>query len=179
MFMSEVARKATEARWLWKARRARQALSQRLSEYGQRLDGEWCTFAESASIAERCREIGVSRERIIQVWTSKQEFVHAAKSCGSWSVALNEAYCVIDDFSDAGWAKVEPAAAWNDLVPAAAEWLTDGFLLYFSPSSLISVDIEERHDQSVIESTLIGEEVDSLRTCLRRLGPPPEQIHGP
>jgi hypothetical protein len=179
MFMSEAARKAAEARWLWRARRARQALSQRLSEHGQRLDGEWCDFAESASLTERCMEIGVSSERVIQAWASKQEFVHAVHSCRSWSAALNEAHCLIEDFPDAGWLKVDAAETWSDLVLAAAEWLTDGFLLYFSPSSLVSVDIEERHDRSVIESTLIGERVSSLRSCLRRLGPPPELIYGP
>jgi hypothetical protein len=179
MSVSEIASKAAAARWLWKARRARQTLSLLLSEHGQSLDGEWCNFDESAFLTEHCRELGISRERMIQAWPSKQDFVQAAHSCASGSVDLDEAYCLIMDFSDAGWVKVQPAAVFGDLIRAAGAWLTDGFLLYFPSSSLLSVDIEDRNDRSIIESTLIGEDLAFLRSCLQRLGPSPQQIHGP
>jgi hypothetical protein len=83
------------------------------------------------------------------------------------------------DVPDAAWIRVSTDVLLNDLVPAAGEWMSDGFIVFDSGSdSLLSIDVEEKHGTSVIETTTIGTGFDRLRDCYLQRGPLPLPILG-
>lgn len=78
------------------------------------------------------------------------------------------------DEPDAGWIQVTSEVFLSRLVPAAGSWMTDGLIMFnVESNSLLSVDVEQRGDRSVIETTIIGDGLSALRTCFYHQGPAP------
>jgi hypothetical protein len=173
----DIENRASLARWKWKAEKARAAVSANFSNHGQKLVGEWCGYDESTTFSNGTERLGSAAGRIIQRWPTKRQFIEATKVCGQTCGDLGYVYVLVMDVPDAAWMRVRGELLCTELAPAAAEWLTDGFIA-FDPDkeSLLSVDVEERGGASYIETTIIGEAFRELRDCFNEHGPAPLTI---
>jgi hypothetical protein len=166
-------------RWRWKRRAesARSALAAAFAEHGRGLAGDWCDLDESHQLTERCEALGPSPSRVIQRWPAKERFLEVTRSCWAAVPSDPDLRVLVMDTPDAAWIRLSADAILADLVPAAGDWMSDGFIVFHSPSdSLLSVDVEERNGFSVIETTIIGGGFDALRQCYAECGPPPLPI---
>jgi hypothetical protein len=124
-----------------------------------------------------CKRLGPSPERFIQRWNSKSQFVSVTQSCGVEMSLCRNLHVIVMDVPDAEWIYLTSEIVLADIVPAAGEWMTDGFIMLDrESSSLLSVDVEEKSGRSVIETTVIGEGFRALRGCYERGGPSPLPI---
>lgn len=166
-------------RWKRRADISRSALAGSFREHGQSLVGTWCDFDESTRLTESCTRLGLSPGRVIQRWPTKRQFVEVTMSCGS-SGLPGPGLCVsVMDSVDSAWIQVSTDVLLTDLVPAAGEWMRDGFIVFDTESdSLLSVDVEDEGGLSVIETTIIGSGFDIIRDCYALRGPLPSQILG-
>ncbi|WP_405058259.1 hypothetical protein OG474_36740 [Kribbella sp. NBC_01505] len=169
--VGDAAERAQLARWNWKAKQARAELSQLFADRELRSPDKWCDFETSQRMTEEVEVLGRSRERVIQRWTAKDKFLDAASSFDFSSLQADGLLASVMDAPDAAWFEASAETIHSALIPAAAQWMSDGFIIY-SPktSSLFSVDVEQ-HDNSVIDTTLIGEGVNDLRNHLTLNGP--------
>lgn len=175
--MGDAAKRAELARWNWKARRAREALSDAFSDHGRQLTGEWCSFQESVRLTREVEALGESRERVIQRWPTKENLDEVSRSCDLVALRGERLVALIMDVPEAAWIEVSPDIVQSELVPSAVKWMTDGFILYAPDhASLLSVDVEEVADVSLIETTLVGEGLGSLGVHLLEHGPQPLRI---
>jgi hypothetical protein len=139
--------------------------------------GDWCDLDESTQLMESCKRLGLSPSRVIQRWSTKEQFVEVTQSCGAAVLPAPDLCALVMDLPDAAWIRLSTDVLLADLVPAAGEWMRDGFIAFDSASdSLLSVDVEEKHGLSVIETTIIGIGFDGLRDCYAEHGPSPLPI---
>lgn len=158
---------------------ARSSLADAFAEHGHSLVGDWCDLDESTRLTEACRRLGPSPSRVIQRWPTKEQFVEVTLSCGVSGLPGPDLCASVMDAADSEWIRVTTSVLLTDLVPAAGEWMSDGFIVYDSGSdSLLSVDVEEQNGRSVIETTIIGGGFDALRDCYAEYGPSPLPILG-
>lgn len=175
--VGEIASRAAAARWKWKAANARAALSAEFASRGRQLAGEWCDLDESTRLGDGAERLGPASDRIIQRWSTKRQLVEALEAGESALRRLGGVYVLVMDAPDAGWVKVRGEAVSADLAHAAADWLTDGFIVFLpDAASLLSVDVEGNGDVSFIETTLIGDGLGELRACFIERGPAPQKI---
>ncbi|MCZ4507301.1 hypothetical protein O3Q52_03585 [Streptomyces sp. ActVer] len=175
--MGDAAKRAELARWNWKARRARESLFDAFSDHGRQLTGEWCSFPESARLTREVEELGESRERVIQRWPTKGKFDEVSRSCDSFELNGERLLVLIMDAPEAAWIEVSPGIVQSEIIPSAVEWMTDGFILYMPDcASLLSVDVEEVDNVSLIETTLVGEGLGSLGVHFLGHGPEPRRV---
>lgn len=166
-------------RWRRRAEGARSALVNAFAEHGRSLTGDWCDLDESTQLTESCRRLGPFPSRVIQRWPTKAQFVEVTRSCGAAVLPTTDLCALVMDSPDAAWICLSTDVLLADLVPAAGEWMRDGFIVFDSLSdSLLSVDVEERNGLSVIETTIIGSGFDALRDCYKEYGPSPLPILG-
>ncbi|HKS98922.1 MAG TPA: hypothetical protein VJT31_05265 [Rugosimonospora sp.] len=178
--MGDVSERAELVRWRWRAQRARRLLAETFVDHRHQLSGDWCDFEESARLTADCRSIGQSAGRVIQLWPARRQFADAMGACDLAGMRRSTVFILLMDLPDAGWIRMSVDAVLADLIPAASEWMTDGFIM-FDPAtaSLVSVDVEERRGSPMIETTVIGDGFGRLRECLERVGPPPLRVTGP
>ncbi|MER5937167.1 hypothetical protein ABT121_07575 [Streptomyces sp. NPDC001928] len=147
------------------------------SGHGRQLAGEWCSFQESARLTREVEVLGESHERVIQRWLAKENLAEVSRSCDLAALHGERLVALIMDVPEASWLEVSPDTVQSELIPSAAEWMTDGFILYAPDhASLLSVDIEEVADVSLLETTLVGGGLGSLGAHLLDHGPEPLQI---
>jgi hypothetical protein len=165
--VADISNRSALARWRWKAEKARTALIATFSAHDRQLVGEWCSFDESMRMDDDSRRLGASPARVIQRWATRQRFIEAFRSCEPVPSQLEYIYVLVMDMPDAAWVRVRFDLLSSDLVPAAAAWLTDGFIALDPESeSLISVDVEENDGSCFIETTFIGDMFHEIRDCL-------------
>ncbi|MCX5092644.1 hypothetical protein OOK36_27940 [Streptomyces sp. NBC_00365] len=175
--MSDAAKRAELARWKWKARKAGEVLSGAFSDHGHQLAGEWCSFQESVRLTKEVEALGGSRERVIQRWLTKENLDEVSRSCDLAALRGERLVALIMDVPGVAWIEVSPDIVQSELVPSAVKWMTDGFILYAPDhASLLSVDVEEVADVSLIETTLVGEGLGTLGVHLIERGPKPLRI---
>lgn len=166
--------------WKRRAESARSSLVETFTEHGRSLEGIWCDFDESTRLTASCERLGPSPSRVIQRWPTKEQFVDVTLSCGSRALPTPSVCALVMDVPDAAWIRVSTDVLLNDFVPAAGQWMSDGFVVFDSGSdSLLSVDVEEKHGISFIETTIVGTGFDRLRDCYEQRGPSPLPILGP
>ncbi|WP_344897284.1 hypothetical protein [Actinomadura meridiana] len=101
----------------------------------------------------------------------------ATQSCGRSICEFEYVFVSIMDEPDSEWIRVSTPIILDELVPAACEWMTDGFIsLEAVTNSILSVDVEEKRGRSIIETTLIGHGFAELLSCLSESGPAPQTI---
>lgn len=158
---------------------ARASLADAFAAHGHSLVGDWCDLDESTWLTEACKRLGPSPSRVIQRWPTKEQFVEVTLSCGASGLPGPDLCASVMDAADSEWIRVTTSVLLTNLVPAAGEWMRDGFIVYDSRSdSLLSVDVEEQNGRSVIETTIIGGGFDVLRDCYAEYGPSPLPILG-
>lgn len=156
------------ARWRLRTKRARAEVEQRFRSAGADLEVDWCDYAASSDAESRARALGPSPDRVIQRWPGARDFLDALPPLGEGLLASGELLVVFLDVPDAEWGRTDATVARTVILPALADWMTDGVIL-MSPRSeaLVSLDV----DESGFESTIIGEELRPLAEHLERVGP--------
>jgi hypothetical protein len=170
--VNDISSRASVARWKWKAAKARAEIAAVFETHGHRVVGEWCDFDDSARLTEQAERLGASPARVIQRWEARDDFGDAFTECASLEQPESSVDVIITDAPDAAWIRMPFALVVSELVPAAVDWLTDGFIVVDpGADSLISVDVEERRGVSFIEVTFIGDGFGQLQERLIERGP--------
>ena len=122
--------RAEQLRWKRRAENARSSLVDAFAAHGRSLVGDWCDLEESNLLTESCKRLGPSPSRVIQRWPTKEQFVAVTRSCGSAGFPAPSPCALVMDVPDAPWIRLSTEVLLAELVPAAGEWMSDGFIVF-------------------------------------------------